>query len=363
MAVIPRVSVVMPVWNGSRWLAEAIESIISQTYTQWELLILDDGSTDSSVAVAETFSDSRIRLIRRPHEGLIKTLNAGLDLARGDWIARLDADDVVAPNWIETQLSLAAQDPDIVLMGGAYFEERAAGWRAVNLPEDDIVIRWRLLFSNVIMHPGAMYSRKAAVEIGGYDPKMEVAEDYDLWWRLGRLGKYATVPDVVVRRRMHSESVSVKRRDVQLGTIVRILEREIEGILGVKPPSEMVRSILNVQGWHPYYPLELSRGEVWTFIFGLYAAVRKTASPEERVILDQSELPSLVRGAKFVLNTGVACEVRSVKTLYTMMKSMAPQSFSWGQRIRYGVIFGLPVAVLSRIRALRAALRQVSGRV
>jgi glycosyltransferase involved in cell wall biosynthesis len=351
----------MPAWNAGRWIEESIESVLNQTFQEWELLILLDIEThDNSATLINKISDPRVRLVSWPHEGFVKTLNGGLNLAGGKWIGRLDADDVAAPDWLEKQVGLAEQDDSVVLVGGAYLEESLDHWEIVRLPQDDIVIRWRRLFGNVILHSGILYSRAAALRLGGYDATLEVAEDFDLWWRMGQSGKFAAVPEVVVRIRKHSASMSMKRRKSQLDGVVCVLEREIERILGVKPEPEMVRSMLHVRGWSSYYPLERPKEQVWAYILKLYAAVRDTAPLlAMRDTLDSSELDSLLSEVNGVLESGLVHRAEGAGRLYEAISGLAPRSFSLRQRVRYGLALGMPGWVVSGIRGIRSCFRRL----
>jgi len=199
---MPKISIILPVHNGARFLPRAAESVLRQTFEDWELFIIDDGSTDETAEVAKRFaeSDRRIRCARNPKNiGIQKTLNRGLSLSRGEYIARIDDDDI----WLEAdklklQTKFLDERPDYVLLGTAVciLDESGAELFRYRLPESDAAIRARMLQRNCFTHSSVMFRREAAVRAGGYGESENVrhVEDYDLWLRIGRLGKLANLP-------------------------------------------------------------------------------------------------------------------------------------------------------------------------
>ena len=213
----PVISVIMPVYNAEPYLEEALESILAQTFGDFELILIDDGSTDGSVEILNRYAavQERIRLIRRPNTGLTKALNECLRLARGEFVARMDADDVCTPDRFEKQVAFMRANPETVLLGGAYDLVDAEGrhLRRVSQPLDDASLQ-RICLSGLtpICHPLAMMRRGAVLKAGGYDETFLVAQDLDLWLRLGEIGKLANIPTSVLRFRLHESSVSESKR-------------------------------------------------------------------------------------------------------------------------------------------------------
>lgn len=212
----PSVSVLLPVYNAERYLAQAIESILNQTFQDFELLIIDDGSTDRSGQILTTYAaqDSRIRLISRENRGLISTLNEMLDLAQGEFLARMDADDLATPNRLTLQVAFLKQHPEVVCVGGAFGLIDPQGrtvMNAIPMPQENAEIQPLLLLGRtVINHPCALIRRSALLQIGGYDPSMKTIEDLDMLLRLGEIGQLANLPDVVLQYRFHPNSVSAQ---------------------------------------------------------------------------------------------------------------------------------------------------------
>lgn len=204
----------MAVFNGSRWLGEAIESILAQTYENFELIIINDGSTDDSQVIAEAFAkkDSRIIVINRRNHGLSSSLNYGIQMASGEWIARLDADDIAEPSRFQRQLEVAQTDLSIVVLGSGFSFIDENGSVTASFPQVD---KNRSILNSLINgkgrvfpHSSALFKRRAALQVGGYRPRIRRSQDKDLWLRLSRLGRLESVNDVLVRIRRHTNQIS-----------------------------------------------------------------------------------------------------------------------------------------------------------
>ena len=227
--VPPSVSVVMPVRNASIYLKHSIESILEQSFTDFEFLIVDDGSTDGSAEDLRRYADAdpRIRLTVRANAGLVSTLNEMLRAARGEFIARMDADDVALPNRFKDQLDFLRTHPDIVCVGGAYvrIDERGRRIMTVHFKEDHEAIQESALSGvGPLCHPSVMMRRKAVMQVGGYDHRWVYAEDLDLWLRLGEVGRLANLPQVVLFYRVHKNGRTWEDLDCQAVCIKEIVE-------------------------------------------------------------------------------------------------------------------------------------------
>ena len=209
----PTVSVLIPVYNGGAFLAKALRSVLAQTYADFECLVLDDGSTDGSAAVVESIArnDSRVRLVRRENRGLVSTLNELAQLAEGELIARMDADDVALPTRFQQQVAFLAAHPEVVCVGGGHWiiDEVDRTIAEVRHPTDDARIQALALRGHTtICHPAAMMRASALRAVGGYRAEFYPTEDLDLWLRLGEIGRLANLPEPVIRYRFHSGSIS-----------------------------------------------------------------------------------------------------------------------------------------------------------
>lgn len=217
---MPTLSVLMPVYNAERYLAEAMESILQQTFTDFEFLIINDGSTDRSLSILQRYAaeDPRIRLVSRANTGYVQALNEMLALAEGEFIARMDADDISLPNRFAHQVEFLQQQPDVVCVGGAqaWIDEAGRFLSCLSAPQEDSEIqRLALAGHTPINHPSAMMRRSAVLQIGGYDPNLCPAEDLDLWLRLGEIGKLANLSETVLKYRQHDQSVSERQHATQ----------------------------------------------------------------------------------------------------------------------------------------------------
>lgn len=212
----PKISVIMPVYNCALYVHEAIQSILAQSFTDFEFLIIDDASTDDTLKVIKAISDPRIRLIEKPkNTGYTHSLNYGITIARGKYIARMDGDDIALPNRLELQYLFMERNLEVVACGTAY---RILGSdREVCMPLGHESIRSLLLEHTCFGHPTVML-RKATLERYQlcYDEGKEPAEDYDLWVKLSRIGKLANLDEVLLEYRVHEVQVSKARREQQL---------------------------------------------------------------------------------------------------------------------------------------------------
>lgn len=217
----PPVSVLMPVYNAGRYVAEAVESILGQTYADFEFLIVDDGSTDRSRAILERYAarDPRIRLVSRPNTGYAAALNELLGLARGELVARMDADDVALPERLLRQVNYLRAHPEVVCVGTAvHFIDGGGRFLRDGHPgmENEEIQERALAGDCPLNHPSVMM-RRAAVEVaGGYHPEFQPAEDLDLWLRLGEVGSLTNLPDVLMKYRQHIASFSERHQLLQL---------------------------------------------------------------------------------------------------------------------------------------------------
>ena len=226
----PAVSVLMPVYNAERYLAEAVGSILAQTFADFEFLIVDDGSTDGSLAILRRFeaSDPRVRLVSRPNTGYVTALNEMLGMARGELLARMDADDVALPHRFARQVEFLRDHPEVDALGGAQEQIDARG-RFLYIHRDPVgheeIQEQALIGRCPLNHPSVMMRRHAVLDLGGYRTEMMPSEDLDLWLRMGERGRLANLPEVVTRYRIHDGSISVSQQARQLDNMRRASEQ------------------------------------------------------------------------------------------------------------------------------------------
>ena len=211
MTETPAVTVLMAVHDGERHLREAIESILRQTFADFELLVVEDASTDGTAAVLAGYDDPRITIVRNAENlGLTRSLNLGLEQARGRFVARQDADDVSEPDRLERQVAFLEANPEVPLVASSYLRIDDSGGivgpRPV--PCDARAIRRRLLLLNAFAHSSVVFRRAAVEELDGYREEFPFAQDYDLWSRLARAAPLAALPVPLVRYREAAGSMT-----------------------------------------------------------------------------------------------------------------------------------------------------------
>ena len=221
----PRVSVLMTMYNAARDLRAAVESVRAQKFTDFEFIIVDDGSTDDSVALVESCADSRIRLVRNAaNKGQTPCLNQGLALARGQWIARQDADDLSHPTRLERQLEAVTRDETLALVGcQAWIIDGAGAFEGtLNLPLGPGSIEWAALFENPFIHTAAFFRREPIVQLGGYDETFRICQDYDLWERVMRTHRGMNLAARLVQYRHTAQSLSQAGRETAHAESLRV---------------------------------------------------------------------------------------------------------------------------------------------
>jgi len=212
---LPVISVLMPVYNCSQYICEAIDSILNQTFADFEFLIIDDASTDDTILKIKSYDDRRIQLIEKPENtGYTNSLNYGLSIAKGKYIARMDGDDVSLPERFEKQYRFLEEDNDVVLCGTNF--QIIDTDRIIFLPETHEQIKIGLLNGNKIAHPSVMmrsdFLRANSLK---YDVTKEPAEDYDMWVRILKFGKVHNLQEVYLHYRVHKKQVSSLRKKMQ----------------------------------------------------------------------------------------------------------------------------------------------------
>ncbi len=235
----PTITVLMAVHNGAATVREAIDSILAQTWTDFEFLIVDDASTDDTPAILRALADPRVRVVRNDANlGLTQSLNRGLDLARGRLIARMDADDRALPERFARQVALLDAQPEVGLCGTWVETIGDPAGEVWDFPADDARIRCRLLFETVLPHSTVMF-RRDVFEAAGlrYDPAFTYAQDYDLWVRAAQHTRLANVPEVLLHYRVHPTQIGTARQAQQFAFAARVQRRQIER-LGVTPSED-----------------------------------------------------------------------------------------------------------------------------
>lgn len=240
----PMVSVLLPVRDGLPYLPAAVESILNQTYGNFELIVVDDGSLDKSreLIAARALLDHRIRLVANPGNGLVDALNHGIGLARGAYVARMDADDIAMPERLERQVAFLDAHQHIAVLGTQvhHIDEKGAPYgKASAFPTDPEAISAALMEKGcVIRHPTIMARRDALVAIGGYRSALVYAEDFDLWLRMAERYQLANLADATLFYRLHANAISVSRHlEQQLAHSLALLSAQRRR-MGLRDPVD-----------------------------------------------------------------------------------------------------------------------------
>ncbi len=227
----PKVTVLMSVFNGSTHLGSAVESILNQSFTDFEFLIIDDGSTEPVCDQIRNFGDDRIRLVAHENRGLTMSLNRGLALAEAEYVARMDADDLSLPDRLEKQFEIISSSSRLELIGTFFstIDEHGTVLKKKELIIDPIYRLWRLLFHNNYGHGTIMFRKSSIVRAGMYDTRLRFAQDFDLWSRISRKDNTFVIPEFLYQYRMNtnSEQASVKNYDDQLQAAIWISDRNL----------------------------------------------------------------------------------------------------------------------------------------
>ena len=274
---MPTVSVLMPVYNAERYVAEAVESVLRQTLGDFEFIIIDDGSTDRSLDILREFAarDDRVRLISRGNTGYLRALNEGLQRASGELIARIDADDIALAERFERQTDYLRSHSECLVVGCGLLlidEDGEPFCESILPTEHEVIDSRHLAGTGSLAHPAAMIRREALLRLGGYRPQCYGAEDHDLWLRLGELGRLANLPEVLMKVRVHAANFTFVNQNRTRAAMKLVLD-EAYARRGLPPPA-VAAEILPMMA----NPLERRRVWAWSPVHaGHYHTARKHA--------------------------------------------------------------------------------------
>lgn len=222
---MPKVTVIMSVYNGEKFVGSAIKSILAQTFNDFEFIVINDGSTDKTSEILATFDDQRIKVIHQSNMGLTKSLNKGIQLARGEYIARMDSDDVALPERLEKQVKFMDANPDVGVVGTAYYEIDACGKiiGKKTFPICDKELKKVLIRYNPLFHGSVMIRRSVFEQVGLYNEQFQKSQDYELWFRVIKHFKLANLSEPLMMRRYTPTNISVayERQQIALALKVR----------------------------------------------------------------------------------------------------------------------------------------------
>lgn len=244
MSSLPRVTVLMPVFNTARFLPATLRSLTSQTFGDFEALVIDDGSKDDTAAVMARCDDPRIVFI--PHDGnagLAARLNEGLARARSPLVARLDGDDIMHPERLARQVAVLDASPELAVLGTnkVNIDEEGRYSTANFSPASAVQIAWYLCFDNPFCHPSVMFRREVVWErLGGYDASLRYSEDFDMWARVERAGYRSTILDeVLMAYRRHTSGMTSRQPELRFAINLRIIEENLRHTFPAEPVAEV----------------------------------------------------------------------------------------------------------------------------
>ncbi len=256
----PQVSIILPAYNAAQYIGEAVGSILAQTFQDFELLVIDDGSADETYRIVEAFQDSRIRLLRNPTNlGLVVSLNRGVEASGAALVARMDADDISLPQRLEVELELLESDPRLGLVSCAYedFDTKHGSLGTKSMPISDADIRWDLYCkTHCFCHAAALMRRRTLEDVGGYRQQWFPIEDRDLFLRMLELWKGANTPEMLYQVRRHESSIVATNAQRQSDLMVT---STIEALPRGRAPADVAPSTVHQS---------LARGELFA-AFGL----------------------------------------------------------------------------------------------
>ncbi|MFA6518485.1 MAG: glycosyltransferase [Candidatus Shapirobacteria bacterium] len=248
----PKVTVLMPVYNGEKYLREAVESILRQTYRDFEFLIIDDGSKDETEKILKSYGDKRIRIVQhKKNMKLVATLNEGITLAKGKYIARMDGDDISEDCRLDEQYKYLELHADVGLVGSNCKVIDADGKFVDNYyyPKNDWLIRWNMMFQSPLAHPSVMM-RKAIIEkTGGYGSKTIEGrekfsgEDYDLWGKVLKISKASNIQEPLLKLRKHGKNLTIINFDGHINNTDLIEQKYIKDNVGLDLGLKLVEKL------------------------------------------------------------------------------------------------------------------------
>ena len=229
----PRISVLMSVYNGEKYLTEAIQSILEQSFNDFEFIIVDDGSSDNSQQIINSFKDKRINLIiNNKNIGLTKSLLKGYEYCQGEFIARMDADDISMPQRFKKQIEYFDKHPEVGVLGtNAYaIGDNSKPKYKIKYPENHSLIKWSLIFSNPICHPSVMIRKNVIEKYGFYNDDLysKYIEDYNLWSNFVHHTKFANINVALLKLRIVGQKISIKNHQEQINNSVYEAQKNLE---------------------------------------------------------------------------------------------------------------------------------------
>jgi len=340
----PETTVLMTVYNGLPFIRQAIDSVLNQSYTDFEFLIINDCSTDTTRDVILSYNDPRIRLIDNDENiKQTRSLNKGLGLARGKIVSRLDADDIAHPRYLEMQVAYLERHPEVAVVGSnhRFIDEKGRVTGKCSRPEGDLALRWLQLFVCPI-GCGTVAFRKNVIwdKLGGFDESIKISQDWELWSRVLSEHKAGNIPEFLVDVRAHSNTESITAGDLQKITeSERIVHLNLKRLLGLEDQSEQwLRKVSTLRQLSVEQPGE--RFAAIRVLFDRLSYLHPAASRDAEVI--QQVLVQYARTILYTRPGKIASALRS-------FRSQWPVSLTW-PRVLYHFPSFVPFALEWKLR-------------
>ncbi len=295
----------MSVYNGEKYLSQSVESILNQTYENFEFVIIDDGSTDNSYSILKQYASQHSQIVLIKNEknlGLTKSLNLGLKIAKGKYIARQDHDDISHPERLEKEVRYLDQNPDVMLVTGNLKLIDSLGQFINNTKRfmEQKLIAWYLLFYNVIGgHSLVMFRREEVVALGGYYEAFLYGQDYQLWLRLVETGKIVILPEVLLQWRQHDENISKKKKSEQDAFGLQCTQNSISLLIGEDISKAQAKELRDF--WLHRLPADTEVRILHKYLKRIYSAYLKKSSTDSQTEPHLSTILRHLIGKQFIL--------------------------------------------------------------
>jgi glycosyltransferase involved in cell wall biosynthesis len=325
----PRISVVMPVYNGEKYLAEAVESILAQTFRDFEFIIIDDGSTDSTTDILGRYKqeDDRIRVYPQENLGEVASCNRGYQLAQGEYVARMDADDVSLPERLARQLGYLEAHPEIGVLGTwvQVIDSRGKAREIWHLPTMPRVVEWSLCFEDTLANPSVMMRRAVIERLGFCRAETTIAADYDLWARALPVTQLANIPEVLLQYRTWQGSLSYRYPEKQQENSTKIAHSLIASFLGSEAPIATVMGLRRAVTAEPLASLQEVE-DVGSLIRRLCRAFMATSCPNPEEVREYARFA----GTKlfYLANAASRFSLRKGLSIYIEAARLNPRLLS-----------------------------------
>ncbi len=239
---MPKVTILLPIFNAENYIDSCLSSLLDQTFDDFEIIAINDGSTDGTFEVLERVAekDKRLRVINQNNQGLIRTLNKGLELAKGEYIARIDSDDIALSNRIKIQTNYLDENKKCLLCSSDYivFNDKTAKSKRIKTRQNSYFHKAEMIFGPSVAHPTVMFRSEEFSKLNlKYDPKYKDAEDYELWTRVNNYGDIRTIPEPLMKMRQHETSITAvaesKANNVERASIIGEIHKNYLNSLNV----------------------------------------------------------------------------------------------------------------------------------